>query len=186
MNINVKTKRFVLCNGKEINIFDVDKNEPLAHIKLTNLEENWDQIYKLLSPTAFRNPHIFNFKEDFGIWCLKNGIGCEVIQYFYNCYVNDVIRLEDDLFTIIAVIEKEGKEYFASFDFDRNIFEDFMKQVPQQLKEKVRNYIMKSPFRYQTEKEEESFKLNFRAHLSDKLIENENEKYIPLKIDEFI
>ena len=45
---------------------------------------------------------------------------------------------------------------------------------------------MKSPFRYQTEKEEESFKLNFRAHLSDKLIENENEKYIPLKIDEFI
>ncbi len=186
ININVKAKRFVLCNGKEINIFDVDKNEPLAHIKLTNLEENWEQIYKLLSPTAFRNPHIFNFKADFGLWCLKNGIGCETKQEFKNCYINDVARLEDNLFTIIAVIEKEGKEYLASFDFERSIFEDFMKQVPNQLKEKVRSYIMKSPFKYQTESAEESFKLNFRAHLSNKIIKNENEEYIPLKIDEFI
>ena len=65
-------------------------------------------------------------------------------------------------------------------------FEDFMKQVPENLKNIVRDSIRKSPFRYQTQDESDSFPLNFSAHLADKIIQNEDEEYLPLLVDKFL
>ncbi len=186
INRKVQIKRFVLCNGKEISIFDVDKEEPLLHFYLGNAsEKNWEQVFELLSPAAFINPHIFNYKNDFGLWCIKQGITQDILQKFSNCYINDIYRLSDSKFTFLAVIQKD-EELLASFDFDDSLFDDFMNQVPNYLKDKVRNSIRNSPFKYITNTEEESFPLKFVACLSDKVIKNENETYLPLIVKEFL
>ncbi len=186
INRQVQVKRFVLCNGKEMAIFDVNKEEPLLYFEFCNVtKEILDKVYKLLSPMAFINPSLFNYKPDYGIWCLRKGI-THLFHEFRGCYILDVARLEDDLFTFTAVINEEEEELLASFDFDMSLFEDFMKQVPDDLKDTVRDSIRKSPFKYMTNSEDESFKLSFLAYLSDTVIKNEYEDYLPLKVMEFI
>lgn len=186
INRQVQVQCFVLCNGKEINIFDVNKIESVLHFNLaTATEDNWGKVFELLSPMAFINPNIFNYKLDYGIWCVRNGIKQDVLQNFYNCYITDVGRLEDNLFTFMTVVKRD-EELLASFDFEMSLFEDFMKQVPDKLKEKVKIAIRKSPFRYIANSKEESFPLNFSAYLSEKIQRNENEEYLPLKVKEFI
>lgn len=186
INIKVQVKRFVLCNGKEICIFDVDKEEPLLYFCLGNANErNWKQVFELLSPAAFTNSHIFNYKNDFGLWCIKKGITQKELQKFSNCYINDIYRLSDSKFTFLATITKE-EELLASFDFDNSLFEDFINQVPNHLKDKVRNSIRNSPFKYITNNEQESFPLNFLACLSNNVIKNENEIYLPLIVKKFL
>lgn len=185
INRQVQTQRFVLCNGKEISIFDVNKIEPILYFHLSNATQNdWEQVFELLSPMAFINPNIFNYKLDYGIWCIRNGLNREVLQNFYNCYITDVAKLDDNMFTFMAVLKRE-EELLASFDFDNSFFEDFIKQVPDKLKDKVRTSITKSPFRYVTNCIEESFPLNFSAYLTEEIQSNENEEYIPLKVKEF-
>ncbi len=184
-NMEVKAKYFVLCNGKEMSIYDVNNEEPVLYFKLGEAsKKNWEKVYELLSPEAFTNPHIFNYKKDYGIWCAKQGM-FQNLQYFYNCYISDVGRLGDDKFTFLATIKKE-EELLASFDFDISLFEDFMNQVPNHLKNKVRNFVRNSPFKYEANNEEESFPLNFSAYLSKETIKNENEIYLPLIVKEFL
>ncbi len=186
INREVQVNRYVLCNGKELNIFEVNKIEPVLSFQLGKATfSNWNDAYELLSPMAFINLHIFNFKPDYGIWCLRNGIMGDEKQFFYNCYITDVARLEDNLFTFIAVIKKD-EELMASFDFDISLFESFMEQVPDKLKDTVRNSIRKSPFRYQAKSKSESFPLNFVAYLTNEVINNKNEEYLPLRVKEFL
>lgn len=186
INREVQVTRFVLCNGKEIAIFDVNAREPLLYFKLANASENdWGKVYELLSPAAFTKPHIFDYKPDYGIWCVRNGMNQEVLQHFYNCFITDVLRLEDNLFTFMAVLKRNGEEFLGSFDFDMELFEDFMKQVPYNLKDKVRNSLRKSPFRYMVDNETESFPLTFSAYLSEYVIKDKDEEYIPLKVENF-
>ncbi len=186
INRQVQIQRFVLCNGKEIIIFDVNKKEPVLYFEIGNATQgNWEQLFELLSPMAFINPNLFNYKPDYGIWCIRNGISQDTLQNFYNCYITDIARLEDNLFTFIAVVKKD-EELLASFDFDISIFEDFMKQIPEKLKDKVKTSISKSPFRYIANSKEESFPLSFSAYLSNRVQKNENEDYLPLIVKKFI
>lgn len=184
INREVKAQRFVLCNGKELSIFDVNESMPLLHILFVEAsEEDWWRVFKLLSPAAFENPHIFDYRFDYGLWCIRNGI--TGIQYFRNCYILDVSRLDDTTFTFTVAVEKE-EELLASFDFDISLFEMFMEQVPKHFKSKVRNYVRQSPFKYIAETEQDSFPLCFSACLSETIYRNKNEEYLPLKVIEFL
>lgn len=185
INRQVQIQRFVLCNGKEISIFDINKMAPILYFNLGNATQNdWEKVFELLSPMAFINPHIFNYKPDYGIWCIRNGMNQEMLQNFYNCYITDVARLDDNMFTFMAVVKRD-EELLASFDFNISLFEDFMKQVPENLKDKVKTAIRESPFRYIANNKEESFPLNFSSYLSKEIQRNENEEYLPLRVKEF-
>lgn len=184
INREVKAQRFALCNGRELSIFDVNDGMPLLHILLAEAsKENWGRVFELLSPAAFENPNIFNYCLDYGLWCVQNGI--TGVQYFYNCYIEEVRRLDDNTFTFMATVKRE-EELLASFDFDITLFEMFMAQVPEQFKSKVRNYVRQSPFKYMAETEQDSFPLCFSARLSETVYRNKNEDYLPLKVIEFL
>ncbi|MCM1500960.1 MAG: type I restriction enzyme HsdR N-terminal domain-containing protein [Clostridium sp.] len=186
INREVRAKRFVLCNGREMSIFDVNGSDPLLHFSFAMASEDlWGRVYELLSPAAFENPHIFNFKPDYGIWCIRNGFTGDDIQYFYSCYILDVYRLDDNTFTFTAAVERE-EELLASFDFDISLFEKFMEQVPGHLKNIVRSCVRKSPFKYIAETGQDSFPLSFSSCLSEAVQINENEHYLPLRVIEFL
>ena len=44
---------FALCNGKEFAAFKKDKKEPLLFFQLSEIDQHWDEIQKLLSPDIF-------------------------------------------------------------------------------------------------------------------------------------
>jgi hypothetical protein len=55
----VRVNKYVLCNGIDIVIFDVNELKLVLKMQVKDLEENWDNLYKILSPMAFTNPHFF-------------------------------------------------------------------------------------------------------------------------------
>lgn len=182
----VQASRFVLCNGEEISVFDTAKPELRLHFRIGNAsEENWGELFELVSPAAFSNPHIFDYKNDYGIWCMENGMDENIPQYFYNCYFSDITKMDDNWFSFTAVIQKEV-ELLASFDFSVSLLPAFMRQVPGPLKNRVQDSLHRYPFQYTVRNAEDSFPLSFQAIVTGEVIKNENEVYIPLQITEFL
>lgn len=184
VNPQVQVKRFALCNGRAMSVFDTDKDKPVLYFQFGSAtEEEWGRLFELLSPDAFSHPHIFQYKHDYGLWCLRNGL-FGVKQDFSGCHITDVAKLSDKQFSIMAVVQR-GEEMLASFDFDISLLPDFMKQVPEPLKEKVWKALHFSPFCYRPECEQDSFPVNFSAYLSDTVYRNGEEDYLPLNITAF-
>ena len=185
INREIQAKRFVLCNGREISIFDVMEKDPLLSFRMGSAGvQEWESVYTLLSPMAFLKPEIFNYIPDFGVWCFRNGLE-KVEQKFYNCYFSDVSRLSDSDFTITATIQRET-DLLGSFDFSAVCLEEFMNQAPKHLREQVWNALNKYPFRYQTKSKEDSFPLTFTAFLSGEIQRNREEVYMPLRVARFM
>ncbi|MBN1253631.1 MAG: type I restriction enzyme HsdR N-terminal domain-containing protein [Bacteroidales bacterium] len=72
---------FALCNGKEFAAFKKNEKEPLLFFQLSEIDQHWDEIQKLLSPDIFVSQQIvsesqavYNKKEnkDFDYLNLKN------------------------------------------------------------------------------------------------------------------
>lgn len=186
INREMQMRRFVLCNGREISIFDVDKIEPLLYFRLGDAtEKDWGDLFELLSPAAFTNPNIFNYKLDYGIWCIRNEIAQDILQCFYSCYIIDVAKLDENTFTFMSVIQREI-ELLASFDFNISMFQDFMHQAPDYLKHRIQTSLTMYPFRYVAENGRDSFPLNFEAVLSKHVIKNNKKHYLPLRVKRFL
>ena len=111
----------------------------------------------------------------------------DVLHHFYGIYINSVTNLNNETYSITAAVLSEGKEFFASFDFDCKLFEVFINQVPTDKRITVKNYLRAQPFRYDTNCEEDSFKLTFTATLGDRVFTSNNgyEQYIPFNIVSF-
>ena len=180
----VKVNKYVLCNGKNIVVFDVDKCEPILNLKIRELKEKWDHLYKLLSPIAFTNPHIFNYKPDLGIRLLKSGIRSDLRLYYTNAKILDVTKLNEEYYSFSLNVYFE-EDCLASFDFNKDLFTDFMNQVPKSKRDNVQRLLTNQPFKYFTEKEEDSFGVSFYAVPSLKLEKGIDEVFMPFIVQEF-
>ncbi len=49
----IRTNYYALCNGKEFVLFEIQKNEPILHFHISELEKHWTKIEEFLSPLAF-------------------------------------------------------------------------------------------------------------------------------------
>jgi len=180
---------FMLCNGKELAVFSTKKVEKLFQLCIASAsEEEWGELFELLSPAAFTFPHIFNYKQDYGVWYAKSGLPLYTEHYFYGVYIDAVVKSNDDTFSIQAVVSRDNKEYYASFDFKRSLFEDFMSRLPIAQRDKVLWVLTNQPYKYVTDSESDSFELSFSAILGTEVFPDEHnvEKYIPFNIITFL
>lgn len=76
-------------------------------------------------------------------------------------------------------------ELLAYFDFDISLFDVFLSQIPEHLRDTVRKAVRTNPFIYTAETEQDSFPLSFSAYLSEHVIQNEAEYFLPLNVTEF-
>jgi len=183
----IKVDKYVLCNGVDIVVFDVDQLEPVLKLQISELEKEWEKLYRMLSPRAFTNPHIFYYKPDLGIRMLKLGVQPNITHNFYNAKISDVTKINEKYYSFsLGGAFFEGEECLGTFDFERSLFDNFMSQVPQDKKGKVLFALTKQPFRYDTKSEEESFGVSFLAVLSYKLEKGKDELFMPFLVEEFL
>lgn len=184
IHTEINTKRFVLCNGIGLSIFEVDKTEPILYFEFAKASnDNYEQLYDLLSPVAFTNPHLLDFKLDYGLYCYKNRLA-NVTQYFYNCQIDEIAKLNDTAYTFSTTIKRDLL-YYATFDFDAALYLDFLEQVPDKLKEEVKIALSNAPFKYHADDKSNFLSLSFKAILSETVYKNANEHYLPLRIIDF-
>jgi len=181
----VNAQKFVLCNGNEFVVYDHMYLEPVLRLHLEEIEPRWNEVYKQLSPDTFLRPHIFNYLPDYGLQCFRLGF-TNIEQNFYGAWVGTIARLDMNSFTISLVVQSEGKEFEASFDFDETLYHDFLAQIPSAKRWHVENSLSCAPFSYHTQIKNDSFPVSFTAVLNDKILFNKDEIYIPFKIKNFI
>lgn len=181
---DVKVSKYVLCNGIDFVIFDVNKLEPVLIMQVKDLEENWNSVYRILSPMAIENPHISDYKPDLGIRLLKWGIPEGITLHYVDAKILDVMKIDEEKYSFNLVISFEG-ECMATFDFEKRMFGAFMDQVPENKKRTVYMALTRQPFRYQTNKEEDSFGVSFYAEPSWKLEYGKDEMFMPFLVKDF-
>lgn len=184
MHKEVRVDKYVLCNGIDIVIFDVNELKPVFKMQVKDLEENWDNLYKILSPMAFTNPHFFNYNPDLGIRLWKWGMPDDMKLHYYDAKILDVAKVNEKNYSFSLAVSFE-EVCIATFDFENKLFDAFMNQVPESKKEIVYNALTRQPFRYVTEKEEDSFGVSFSAVPSWKLEYGIDEVFMPFLVREF-
>ncbi len=50
---DINTRYYTLCNGKELVVFKINKEMPVLHFHLSEIEKHWAKIEEFLSPLAF-------------------------------------------------------------------------------------------------------------------------------------
>ncbi len=181
----IRVDKYALCNGTEFVIYDVNQIEPIFYSRIDELEKNWNEFYKIISPLGFTKPFIFNFKPDFGLRLLKLGWKKKDKHYFLGAWLNNLAKLDENTYTFTSGISYGG-ECLGSFDFDKSLLNDFIKQIPDSKRDGIVTSISNAPFKVDFPTSESSFKIAFQCEIGDKVYNNENEIYCPLKVIEFI
>lgn len=180
----VKVSKYVLCNGIDIVVFDIDELEPILKIKVCELEEKWDCLYKILSPIAFINPNILNYKPDLGIRLLKWGMPSDMRLHYIDAKILDVAKINEEYYSFSLGVFFED-ECLATFDFNKSLFNDFMNQVPDDKKYEVQARLTGQPFKYIAEKEADCFGVSFWAVPGYQLEHGIDEVFMPFLVQAF-
>ncbi len=181
----IRVDKYALCNGIEFVIYDVNQIEPIFYSRIEELEKSWNEFYKIISPLGFTKPFIFNFKPDFGLRLLKLGWKKEDKYYFLGTWLNNLAKLDENNYTFTSGIPYGG-ECLGSFDFDKSLLNDFIKQIPDNKRDNILASISNAPFKVDFPTNESSFEVSFQCEIGDKIYNNGNEKYCPLRVIEFI
>jgi len=53
---DVRVRVYALCNGREFIAFSVNESKPLIYFQVSEIDQHWQSLYELLSPSAFAAP----------------------------------------------------------------------------------------------------------------------------------
>ncbi len=52
----IRVDLYALCNGREFIVFKINEANPVLYFQLSELNQHWDKMMQLLTPTAFEKP----------------------------------------------------------------------------------------------------------------------------------
>lgn len=182
----IKSNLYGLCNGNEIIIFDINETKPKLHLKITELDSKWEELYKIISPLALTKPHIFNFSPDFGYHLRRLGFDDKVESTFFGLWANGIAKISDDLFSIMSSITFEGKVYLASFDFHRSLLQTFLSILPAEKRGEIKRALSNAPFKFDINSKDDSVNIGIVAKLSTKVEYGKEVSFVPFIILNFI
>lgn len=181
----IRAEIYALCNGLEFVVFNVNEIEPIFYSKIEELETNWGEFYRIMSPLGLTKPYVFGYKPDFGIRLLKTGAKLGDKQYFLGIWLNTIAKLDEDNYSFSCGVPF-GEDCIGTFDFNKSLLENFLKQIPEDKRKKTKNALSHAPFKEIYNTQEESYEVAFECELSTKIIEMEHDIFCPLIIKEFI
>lgn len=180
----VQAQYYALCNGKEFLLFHVSNIKPIQKFSLKEVEYYWDFLYDKLSPSSFwRNSPFLPFKKDYGLHLKMLGCSNNLNLFFYETPIDHISKIDKSNFSFSKNIRQDNTTYCASFDFDFDTFLLLKGKIPDDLfKDLIQNN--NTPLTYQLS--DMVVYLSFKCVMGDKIEENMNELYLPMKIISFI
>ncbi len=123
------------------------------------------------------------FHPDYGLLLHMERVGSGVRQYFYEVPIDRLSIINDDLFSTTLNMSVQGKMYAVSFDFPAHLFAQVISYASHDCREAAALAIKSREAWPVTISMREPFSIGLCAHLGE-LQRNENEKFIPLVVDE--
>lgn len=142
----IRAKIYSLCNGKEWIIWDVDKFEPVAKLKADEFVSNFSVIEKYLHPKAIQFPERRDFFPDFGLRLKKLGVEEGVQQIFIANEIGNILRVEDDLYTINVSVDFGEERLAISFDLSKQIYLHLLGFFPAETRKFISECLSRQPY----------------------------------------
>ena len=142
----IRAKIYSLCNGKEWIIWDVDKFEPIAKLKAKDFISNFAIIEKYLHPKAIQFPERRDFLPDFGLRMKKFGFKEGTNQVFIANQIGNILRVEDDLYTINVSINFDEEQLAISFDLNKDKYLELLNLFPVNTKKTISESLSRQPY----------------------------------------
>lgn len=178
----IRTEKFALCNGKLLTVFSIYNHNPIKVFDLINIAEEWEEIYKSLSPLALTDPDILDYAPDFGTALLNLGFSPANRLHMFGLPVDFIAKVDDKKFTTMKIAKIEAVEYAASYDFSRKILDTILAQLPKLQAQKISKSLKRQP--YKVSFESGMFFLDVEVSISPKLEKSRDgrEEFHPLII----
>lgn len=192
---DVRTPLFALCNGRTFALYHVSHWPALLRFPISDIENRWKTLAAHIGSDVVRRDA--TFYPDFGIGLLRFGLALvenkqKVKQLFTDLDIHLVGRVDEDTYSLQSFLTFEepsflGEEttFLGTFDFSKALLKDFFDAVePKESRGNVESSLKGHPFMWQrTELCVAS--VGLACQVTDAVLSNDNEQYLPFQVEKF-
>jgi hypothetical protein len=183
MHPDVRVPIYVLCNGRDIVVYDVQEWDPIFSCPVNKIDQNWDNLARILSPDAIANPRLRKFMPDFGLRAVKAGFGSQTV-WFLVVGVDNFLKESDDLITACALFDDNGVECLASLDLPTEIFREVLGKCDSPARAQIKHALSQYPYQA---KLREPLTLSFEARLAERIQSSQTgEVFVPFIVQRLV
>lgn len=176
---DIRVSMFVLCNGRELVIYELSRAEPVLRLSISEVTLQWDKLNAFLSPAFVLRPHMRDFIPDYGLHLYRAGYRSDFVSIFNETEIGNISKSSDYLVTVMNMLEIDDKIYGLSLDFRHDAFNALMEHAPALSKKEVALYLSHSPFNGVLAN---PFTVGVTAHLGD-IVKGEHEDFVPFIVE---
>lgn len=181
----IRAELYALCNGREFALFEIRKFEPILRFKIENIAEHWDLLFRILNPEIKASPAMLEYNLDYGVYIKKVGAVEDFKFIALAVHSKLIAKVADNQYTTMAVIPGDIN-CLISFYFDEERYQQLLSILPNHLVELLQNGLRKMPYYVSLDNCDEEFMFGVSSTISDQVIENNEESYIPFIVDAFM
>ncbi|WP_020586088.1 type I restriction enzyme HsdR N-terminal domain-containing protein [Desulfobacter curvatus] len=181
----IRAELYALCNGKEFALFEIRKFEPILHFKLENIAEHWNALFRILNPEVKANPALLEYKPDYGVYIKKVGAVEDFKFIAMAVHSKFIAKVSDNQYTTMTVVPGDI-DCMVSFYFDEERYQQLLSILPDHLGELLQHGLRQMPYYVSLDNSDEEFMFGVSSTISEQVIENNEESYIPFIVDEFM
>lgn len=182
----VQAEFYALCNGKSFILYRTNLLRPILEFDLEEIEIYFDYLNKFIGINSIEKNEAENknrIVKDLGIH-LKMISSSEVEHRFYfsNFLIDSIMLIDNNTYCITENTLLEGDEYCGTFDFNSEKLLKLKPYLKEKEFEELNRVFDGSPVIVDLE---DIIKIDIECELGEKIFENKNEQYMPLKIRNF-
>ncbi len=141
----IKCEEFGICNGRQLAVFNVNKNEPALILDFKEFDSRWLDIEKQLLPKFLIKPELRKFSPDFGFKLKKLGM-TGMKMGMPHTRLDSFAKVNDQWMTAGANCNFADEKHCVSFDFPVSMLESILAGLPKPLQEQFTNALNRFPF----------------------------------------
>jgi len=174
----IRCHEFGLCNGKQLAIFNTDRDDPVLLLDFEEFESKWSEIEKHLLPKYLLQPILRKFSQDFGLKLVRLGITKDIDLTMLGVRLNLFGKVNDQLITASAVTVFDDIPHCVSFDFPANMLDEVVSGLPEPIADLFCKALNTAPFQAAAGL---AIELDITVKLGD-FTQSHDEEFIPLQI----
>lgn len=180
----IAAKFYALCNGKEFRLYSTSLLMPVIVFQMDYLMSHFDKLNEIMGAANILIYSEMRIAKDLGIHLKMLSAGSlEQIFTFRSFPIDQITLVEPDTYTVDSSIVIEEEKYCGSFDFNYDTLLELKNVLPADALKKLREPFKGTPIRI--ELIGRTIEAGIICKLGEKIYENVNEHYMPLRVCHF-
>lgn len=180
----VRAKFYALCNGVEFRLYSTSLLMPVIVFQMNYLMSHFNKLNAIIGAENILISSEKRVAKDLGIHLKMLSAGSADQRFIFMDFpIYKITLVEPDTYTVDSTLELDGEKYCGSFDFNYNTLLQLQKVLPAGAIEKL-----KGPFEGTiicVELAGKIIEVGINCTLGEKIYENSDEHYMPLRICDF-